>query len=385
MNKFTKIFRNFIVQFLIIFFLQTALHAQDIDKILANGEAAFVQGKYLIAEKAFKEVLEKSPDNYKVLRKQADTKIKLKKFKEAEGLLNRILAMPESRGRNILVFEKTSSEGRKAELVDETVMAVDESSEIDEDISQFIKQDAMGPVPHFRVFIMSSGKMELLPKSRYRIKYHGIPTATREQVTALKATVQKMAISMNNEKPIEEMVSIKGSCFQMGSDSGNSDEKPIHEVCLSDFKIGKYEVKQKFFQSVMGYNPSQFPGGELPVESVGWEHARNYCKKQGYRLPTEAEWEFAARGGLGLYPWGKKPMSTTKDGTTEKWMMNVWQQKNGKFPFGITQNEIEQPKDGYIGISPVTAYPSSAYGIYGMLGNVWEWTSSQFKTQNPKD
>ena len=75
-------------------------------------------------------------------------------------------------------------------------LSSDELSEIDEDISQFIKQDAMGPVPHFRVFIMSSGKMELLPKSRYRIKYHGIPTATREQVTALKATVQKMAISM---------------------------------------------------------------------------------------------------------------------------------------------------------------------------------------------
>ena len=187
MNKFTKIFRIFIVQFLVVFFLETTLHAQDIDEILANGEAAFAKGKYLIAEKAFKEVLEKSPDNYKVLRKQADTKIKLKKFKEAEGLLNRILAMPESRGRNILVFEKASSEGRKAELVDETVMAVDELSEIDEDISQFIKQDAMGPVPHFRVFIMSSGKMELLPKSRYRIKYHGIPTATREQVTALKS------------------------------------------------------------------------------------------------------------------------------------------------------------------------------------------------------
>ncbi|MAR70450.1 MAG: hypothetical protein CMH74_08060, partial [Nitrospina sp.] len=78
MNKFTKIFRIFIVQFLIVFFLEIALYAQNIDEILANGEAAFAQGKYLIAEKAFKEVLEKSPDNYKVLRKQADTKIKLK-------------------------------------------------------------------------------------------------------------------------------------------------------------------------------------------------------------------------------------------------------------------------------------------------------------------
>ena len=155
MDRFTKKSRIFIMQFLIVFFFENALHAQAIDEILANGEAAFVQGKYLIAEKAFKEVLEKAPDNYKVLRIQADTKIQLKKFEEAEELLNRILAMPESRGRNIFVFEKGSTQGRKAELVDETVMAIDESSEMDEDISQFIKQDAIGPVPHFRVFIMS--------------------------------------------------------------------------------------------------------------------------------------------------------------------------------------------------------------------------------------
>ena len=88
MDRFTKKSRIFIMQLLIVFFFENALHAQDIDEILVNGEAAFVQGKYLIAEKAFKEVLEKAPDNYKVLRKQADTKIQLKKFKEAEELLN---------------------------------------------------------------------------------------------------------------------------------------------------------------------------------------------------------------------------------------------------------------------------------------------------------
>jgi len=359
MNKLTKSFGIFIMQLLIVFFLETTLNAQDIDEILANGEAAFAQGKYLIAEKAFTKVLEKTSDNYKVLRKQADTKIKLKKFKEAEELLNRILGMPESRGRNVLVFEKGSVEGRKAELVDETVMAMDESSEVDEDISKFVKQDAMGPVPHFRVFIMSSGKMELLPKRRYRIKYHGIPTATREQVTALKAKVQKMAIAMNNEKPIEEMVSIKGSCFQMGSDSGNTDEKPIHKVCLSDFKIGKYEVKQKFFQSVMGYNPSQFPGAELPVESVGWEHARNYCKKQGYRLPTEAEWEFAARGGSKTkYYWGNKLTGKEANFCDSECVLN-----------SRDTNLI----DGYKNTSPVGSFPPNAFGLFDMAGNVSEW------------
>ena len=348
-----------IMQLLIVISFETSLCAQNIDKILAIGEAAFSQGKYLIAERTFKEVLDKDPDNYKVLRKQADTKIKLKKFKEAETLLNKILDMPESKGRNILVLKKGSTEGRKAELVDENVMAIDQSSEMDEDISQFLKQDAIGPVPHFRVYIMSSGKMELLPKSRYRIKYHGIPTATREQVTVLKATVQKMAISMNHEKPIEEMVFIKGGCFQMGSDLGNSDEKPIHKVCLSDFKIGKYEVKQKFFQSVMGYNPSQFPGGDLPVESVGWEHARNYCKQQGYRLPTEAEWEFAARGGAKTeYYWGNR--------VTEK-KANFCDSE-----CGLNSRDINL-KDGYKNTSPIGSFPPNAYGLFDMAGNVSEW------------
>ena len=276
MDKLIKIIKKLMIQFAFLLFSSVTLHAQDLTKIFANGKAAFAQGKYHVAEKFFGQVLGKDSDNYKVLRAQADTKIKLKKFQEAEDLLNRILAMPESKGRNIMVFLKGKTEGRKAELVDENVMAIDESGEVDDDISQFVKDDAIGPVPHFRVFIMSTGKMELLSKSRYRIKYQGIPTATRELVTALKATVQKMAISTNQEKPKEEMIVIKEGCFEMGSDSGNSDERPIHKVCLSSFEMGKYEIKQKFFQSVMGFNPSQFPGAEFPVDSVSWEDARDY-------------------------------------------------------------------------------------------------------------
>ena len=112
MDKLTISFKIIILQFLVIFPFQISSYAQNIDEILANGEAAFSQGKYLIAEKKFKKVLEKDPDNYKVLRAQADTKIKLKKFSEAEELLNKILAMPESRGRNVLVFKIGNSEER---------------------------------------------------------------------------------------------------------------------------------------------------------------------------------------------------------------------------------------------------------------------------------
>ena len=226
MKKLSKIFTaTLLAQFLAIWFPSEALYAQDLSKIFAVGEEAFASAKYEEAEKIFEQVLEKDPSNYKVLRAQADTKIKLEKFQEAEELLDKILAMPESRGRNVLVFAKGESKGRKAELVDETVMVLDDSGyvdadHVDEDISECVKEDAVEPVPHFRVYIMSTGKMELLPKSRHRIQYHGIPTATREQVTALKAVVQKMTISSQQEKPTDEMVMIEGGCFQMGSDSG---------------------------------------------------------------------------------------------------------------------------------------------------------------------
>jgi len=361
MEKLTK---NLLLQLVFLLFSSATLLAQDTAEIFASGEKAFSQGKYLLAEKSFDQVLEKDSDNYKVLRAQADTKIKLKKFQEAEDLLDRILAMPESKGRNIMVYEKGKPEGRKAELVDEKVMVLADSGyvdadHVDDDVSEFVKDDAIEPVPHFRVYIMSSGKMELLPKSRYRIKYHGIPTATRELVTALKADVQKMAISTNKEKPEDEMVVIKEGCFQMGNDSGGPDERPAHKVCLSSFKIGKYEVRQKFFQNIMKNNPSQFPGADLPTDSVSWEDARDYCKKQGHRLPTEAEWEFAARGGTkSEFYWGDEV--TGKEGNF----------CDSECDLNARDTNVT---DGFKNTAPVGSFPPNPYGLYDMAGNVSEW------------
>ena len=109
-----------------------------------------------------------------------------------------------------------------------------------------------------------------------------------------------------------------------------------------------------------------------PVVQVSWDDAAAYAKWAGKRLPTEAEWEFAARGGLDhkRFAWGDE---FQPDG---KWMANTFQ---GHFPDHNTGG------DGYVGTAPVKSFPPNGYGLYDMIGNVWEWTTDWYSTRHTSD
>lgn len=232
--------------------------------------------------------------------------------------------------------------------------------------------------------------------------------------------------------PKPNMIWMPGGTFSMGSNDFYPEEKPVHQVTVDGFWIDKYQVTNRQFQKFVkatGYvtvaerplNPVDYPGtppeklvpGSLvfhmtegpvdlqnmsqwwswvpgacwrhpdgpdssikqrqqcPVVQIAYEDAEAYAQWAGQALPTEAEWEFAARGGLekAAFTWGDEAMVKGKP------MAHTWQ---GEFPWKYAKSQHPAP-------APVGSYPPNGYGLYDMAGNAWEWTCDWYAAEHPEE
>ena len=184
------------------------------------------------------------------------------------------------------------------------------------------------------------------------------------------------APAVGQTTPGVEMALIPGGWFEMGSPEDREIDEPLHKVYVSPFYVDKHEVTQAEYERVMGTNPSRWKGEKNPVEQIRWANAAEYCNARsrleglqpaydlttwecdfeadGYRLPTEAEWEYAARAGTKTeYFFGQGP---------SKLKQYAW----------FKENCTRRPR-------PVAQREPNGWGLYDVYGNVWEWCNDFYQ------
>ena len=238
---------------------------------------------------------------------------------------------------------------------------------------------------------------------------------TQEELPSLGTSDRNQDVfaSIADRSPLDAiapMKSLPGGTFRMGNDTApERDQRPAHHIRLAPFKMDVYQVTNRQFQMfvrethyettaerqgwsyvfhaeskawvrMVGVNWKNPSGNnlyagltdgaltamlELPVVHVSWDDVQAFCRWAKKRLPTEAEWEYAAKGGLldVPYPWGKQRQ------IGGQYFANYWQ---GRFP------EANTGADGFLGLAPVGSFPGNAYGLFDMGGNVWEWCGDRY-------
>jgi formylglycine-generating enzyme required for sulfatase activity len=166
------------------------------------------------------------------------------------------------------------------------------------------------------------------------------------------------------------MIFVEGGTFEMGGESWRNDAKPIHPVKLDDYYIGQYLVTQDLWQAVMGENPSYFQGNTRPVENISWNDCQEFLEKLNqliikdlegkplsggkFRLPSEAEWEYAARGG------------------------KHWQDKYEYAGSNDLAQVAWYEGNSFAQTMPVGLKLPNQLGIYDLSGNIWEWCEDKY-------
>lgn len=253
------------------------------------------------------------------------------------------------------------------------------------------------------------------------IKHKSCCSVSREATDYMNLEEEKLSLKKRKSTSIEDMIFLHGGEFLMGTEDKEGfpldGEGPIRKVKVSPFYMDKYAVTNReyarfveetnyktdaekygwsfvfhlllseedaavytrvprntpwwrvvegaYWKNPEGPNSCIEDRWNHPVVHISWNDAMAYCEWSGKRLPTEAEWEYAARGGLvqNKYCWGNELSPHGKH------MCNIWQ---GEFP------SINTAEDGFIGTAPVDSYEPNGYGLFNMAGNVWEWCSDWF-------